>query len=60
MLIEFFTTTSVINVPQNRDHFYKFKLGDRVRIDLNKAQRTALNFKYSLYYGMLSPPAHMS
>jgi len=50
-LIEFFTKPATTIIPQKQDRFYKYKIGDRVRINLNKAERTALNFKYSLNYG---------
>ena len=50
-LIEFFTKPATTIIPQQQDRFYKYKIGDRVRINLNKAERTALNFKYSLNYG---------
>jgi hypothetical protein len=50
-LIEFFTKPATTLIPQKQDRFYKYKIGDRVRINLNKAERTALNFKYSLNYG---------
>ncbi len=45
-LIEFFTKPATTIIPQQQDRFYKYKIGDRVRINLNKAERTALNFKY--------------
>ena len=57
MLISYFTASPVINVPQQSAQFYKYKIRDKVRIDLNKTQRTALGFKYSLYYGMPRPPS---
>jgi len=55
-LTAFFTTPTTTIVPQQQEKLYKYKIGDRVRFNLNKAERTAVNFKYSLHYGMYSPP----
>jgi hypothetical protein len=51
LLLAFFTKPVTTILPQNQDRFYKFKIGERVRINLSKAERTALNFKYSLSFG---------
>jgi hypothetical protein len=51
LLMEYFTAPSTIMVPQQQDRFYKYKLGQRVRVNLSKTERTTLGFKYSLNYG---------
>jgi hypothetical protein len=51
LLMEYFTAPSTIMVPQQQDRFYEYKLGQRVRVNLSKAERTTLGFKYSLNYG---------
>jgi hypothetical protein len=51
-LLNFFTR-QVVYLPQNQEKYYKFKVGDNVRISLTKTQRRVLNFKYSLYPGMI-------
>jgi hypothetical protein len=50
-LLAFFTKPITTTIPQLQDRFYKYKIGSRVRINLTKSERTALNFKYSLHYG---------
>jgi hypothetical protein len=50
-LIQFFTSPVTTILPQENPKLYKFKIGDRVRISLTKAERTNLSFKYSLHYG---------
>jgi hypothetical protein len=50
MLIQYYTRPPVV-IPQNQDKHYKFKIGDRVRLPLTKAQRVALNFKWSFNKG---------
>ena len=52
-LIAYFTTPSTI-LPQQQERFYKFNLGERIRLNLTKSERTALNFKYSLNFGELN------
>jgi hypothetical protein len=49
----YFTEPEQVIVPQQQDQFYKFKIGQRVRMNLTKAERKALPFKYSLNYGKL-------
>lgn len=50
MLMEYFTQPPVI-IPQNYNQHYKFKIGERVRLPLTKAERTDLSFKWSLAKG---------
>ena len=50
MLIQYFTRPPVV-IPQNQDKHYKFKVGDRVRLPLTKAQRQTIGFKWSLHKG---------
>ena len=49
--IGFFTNPVTTILPQENPKLYKFKIGDRVRINLSKAERANLSFKYSLHYG---------
>jgi len=51
-LLTFFTTPQSTVIPQYQDKLFRFKIGDRVRLNLSKAERTNLGFKYSLYYGI--------
>jgi len=56
-LISFFSTPhTTVNLPQNNESFYKFKLKDVVRVDLNKTMRKSLGYKYSLHFGENPPP----
>jgi hypothetical protein len=50
-IINFFTNPVTTILPQENQKLYKYKIGDRVRINLSKAERTNLNFKYSLHFG---------
>ena len=50
MPIQYFTRPPVV-IPQNQDKHYKFKVGDRVRLPLTKAQRHSIGFKWSLHKG---------
>jgi hypothetical protein len=50
-IINFFTNPETTILPQKNQKLYKFKIGDRVRINLSKAERANLSFKYSLHYG---------
>jgi hypothetical protein len=59
-LISFFSTPhTTVNLPQNNESFYKFKLKDVVRVDLNKTMRKSLGYKYSLHFGENPPPFPM-
>ena len=51
MLQDFFTRGPSINLPQNIEQFYRFKLGEKVRLNLSKADRRSLSYKFSLYPG---------
>jgi len=53
LLLAYFTEPEQVIVPQQQDQFYKFKIGQRVRMNLTKAERKALPFKYSLNCGKL-------
>ena len=64
LLKHFFTnqTASVI-LPQHTENMYRYKLGDKVRVYLTKAERVAIGFKWSLtpgvfimYLRLLFPP----
>ena len=50
MPIHYFTRPPVV-IPQNQDKHYKFKVGERVRLPLTKAQRHSIGFKLSLHKG---------
>jgi len=52
-LKEFFLRSTTHYVPQQKATLYKFKPGDRVITDLSREQRKQLNYKYSLFYGMI-------
>jgi hypothetical protein len=53
ILNNFFTRPSVI-LPQTPSKFYKFALGQSVRILLPATVRKTIGFKFSLGYGTLS------
>jgi hypothetical protein len=50
MLIQYFTRPPVV-IPQKQNKHYKYKIGDRVRLPLTKAQRLAIGFKWSFNRG---------
>ena len=50
-LIAYFTNPVTTILPQENPKLYKFKVGDRVRVNLSKAERTPIGFKFSLHYG---------
>jgi hypothetical protein len=51
LMLGFFTGTSPVIVPQQYPNLYKFKINETVRINLSKAVRKQLGFKFSLFYG---------
>ncbi len=51
-LLSYFTTPETLIIPQSLSNLYKFNINDKVRIRLTKSERSLLNFKYSLHYGM--------
>lgn len=51
LLLAYFTKPQPTMVPQQQEKLYKFKIGQRVRMNLSKNERTTLGFKYSLHYG---------
>ena len=53
-LNHFFTTPSPV-LPYG-DRFFKYKIGQKVRVDLPPGDRRQLNFKYSLRPGKKFPP----
>jgi hypothetical protein len=52
LLKDYFTSEYPL-LPQHMD-FYKFKIGERVGIDLSRGQRLNLTYQYSLYYGRMN------
>jgi hypothetical protein len=51
MLKDYFTSVPPV-VPQKQEKMYKFKVGDKVCLDLSAKQRKDLSFKYSLNKGV--------
>lgn len=51
LLTDFFTRTTV-HVP-DLPHFFKFKVHDRVQLDLPTLKRKDMGFKWSLYAGKI-------
>ena len=49
-MLSYFTQPAPV-LPQNQPQFYKFKIGETVRIDASPRERKSLNFKYSLNRG---------
>jgi hypothetical protein len=49
-LVEYFSSPPPV-FPLT-DRYYKYNVGDKVRVDLTPSQRQTLGFKYSMYYGM--------
>lgn len=60
LLTDYFTRPTVVNLPQKQNHLYRYKINDQVVIDAPPHQRRALNFKYSLNVGKLTPPPFFS
>ena len=50
LLVEYFTSFSPV-IPQSLEQLYKFKVGDKVLIDIPPSTRKNLGFKWSLQYG---------
>ena len=50
MLIHYFTQKPVM-FPQQQAEYFKYHIGQRVRLPLTKAERTDLGFKWSLNKG---------
>jgi hypothetical protein len=50
MLKDYFTSAPPV-VPQKQEKMYKFKIGDKVCLDLSAKQRKDLSFKFSLQRG---------
>lgn len=50
VVLSYFTQPAPV-LPQNQPQFYKFKIGETVRIDASPRERKSLNFKYSLNRG---------
>ena len=49
-MLSYFTQPAPV-LPQNQPQFYKFKIGETVRIDASPRERKSLTFKYSLNRG---------
>lgn len=54
-LLNTFFTAETTQFPQH-EKFFKYKIGQSLRVDLTPGQRKKLNFKYSLEPGSYPPP----
>ncbi len=50
VIVQYFTNPPIV-IPQTNQRLYRFKVKDRVVVDLTKAERRDLSFKYSLHPG---------
>lgn len=50
-LLQAYVTATTSVVPQNIDHLYRYKVGDKIALNVSPNQRRQLGFKWSLNQG---------